>query len=222
VDDIILTGSSLAVLRSLISRFYSQFSMKDLGDIHYFLGIEACRTPQHLLLTQSKSLLSKLSRHYMNNCKPASTLVASGKKLSLYDGTLLPDPSQYRSIVGALQYLTFTRPDITYAVQQVCQFMHVPRDVHFQAVKRILRYLKRTIGYGVRFLPCSYPSLVCYVDADWAASLVPLQLGKKPFPFSRSLSFLSFCRASLLSLTRCSPLNLGLGSLSFFHLGKTL
>jgi hypothetical protein len=149
VDDIIFTGSSLAVLRSLISRFSSQFSMKDLGDIHYFLGIEACRTPQHLLLTQSKYVLSLLSRLNMNNCKPASTLVASGKKLSLYDGTLLPDPSQYRSIVGAL---TFTRPDITYAVQQVCQFMHVPRDVHFQAVKRILRYLKRTIGYGVRFI----------------------------------------------------------------------
>lgn len=115
-----------------------------------------------------KYISSLLSRLDMGNCKPVSTPVAAGKKLSLYDGTLLPDPSQYRSIVGALQYLTFTRPDITYAVQQVCQFMHAPRDIHLQAVKRILRYLKGTSSCGIRFLPCHSPSLVCYVDADWA------------------------------------------------------
>lgn len=71
----------------------------------------------------------------------ANHVLLLGRKLSLYDGTLLDDPTSYRQIVGALLYLTLTRPDIMYAVQQVCQFMHSPRDTHLQAVKRILRYL---------------------------------------------------------------------------------
>ncbi|OMO62984.1 Integrase, catalytic core [Corchorus capsularis] len=168
VDDIILTGSSMSVISSLISKLTSSFLVKDLGDLHYFLGIEAHRTSQQLILTQMKYVSSLLSRLGMENCKPVSTPVTAGKKLSIYDGTLLPDPSQYHIIVGALQYLTFTRPDITYVVQQVCQYMHAPRDVHFQAVKRILRYLKGTSSCGIHFLPCHSSSLVCYVDADWA------------------------------------------------------
>lgn len=91
-----------------------------------------------------------------------------GRKLSLYDGILLDDPTSYRQIVGALQYLTFTRPDIMYAVQQVCQFMHSPRDTHLQAVKRILRYLKATIDFGISFILTSSSTLAGYVDSDWA------------------------------------------------------
>lgn len=74
------------------------------------------------------------------------TLLASGSRLSAYDGAPLSDATEYRSIVGALQYLTLTRSDICYAVNQVCQFMHALTTVHLQAVKRILRYLKGFLG----------------------------------------------------------------------------
>ncbi|GAA0149350.1 transmembrane signal receptor [Lithospermum erythrorhizon] len=84
------------------------------------------------------------------------------------DGVLCYDPTLYRSIVGALQNLTFTRPDIEYAINQVYQFMHQPLDCHFKTVKRILRYLRGTLNYGLDIHGGSIPSLLIYSDADWA------------------------------------------------------
>ncbi|KAF7143314.1 hypothetical protein RHSIM_Rhsim05G0196600 [Rhododendron simsii] len=140
VDDIILTSTCSSLLHSLINILNTEFAMKDLGDLHYFLGIEAKRTPQGLHFSQSKYALSLLSRTTMLEAKPCSTPVPAGSKLSLHDGEPLSDPSYYRQIVGALQYLTMTRPDLTYVVNQACQFMHSPTTVHLQAVKRILRF----------------------------------------------------------------------------------
>ena len=113
--------------------------MKDLGDLHFFLEIEAKRTSTALVLTQTKYTLDVLNRTHMQNSKPCPTPLASGSKLSAYDGAPLSDATEYCSIVGALQYLTLTKPDICYAVNQVCQFMHALTTVHLQAVKRILR-----------------------------------------------------------------------------------
>ena len=104
----------------------------------------------------------------MLDCKPYHTPMSSGPTLSLYDGQPLSDPSQYRSIVGALQYCTLTWPDINFAVNKVCQFMHSPTSSHWQAIKRILRYLKSTITYGISFQSSSDMSLTCYTDAGWA------------------------------------------------------
>lgn len=103
-------------------------------------------------------------------CKPISTPVDAKAKLSATDGALLADPTSYCSLAGALQYLTLTRPDIAYAVQQACLFMHVPRDAHLQFVKRILRYVRGTTHLGLRVHRGS-PShdVVAYSDADWAS-----------------------------------------------------
>ncbi|KAJ0436511.1 putative RNA-directed DNA polymerase [Helianthus annuus] len=103
----------------------------------------------------------------MTDCKPCNTPVDTASKLSAEDGNLLSDGSFYRSLAGALQYLTFTRPDISYVVQQVCLFMHAPRDSHFAFLKPILRYIKGTIDYGLRLTPSATSSLVAYYDADW-------------------------------------------------------
>jgi hypothetical protein len=78
------------------------------------------------------------------------------------------DSTAYRSLAGALQYLTFTRPDITYAVQQLCLYMHAPREPHLAALKRLLRYLRGTLGYGLLLGRSSTAELVVYTDADWA------------------------------------------------------
>jgi hypothetical protein len=130
VDDIILTGSSSSLLHSFIRVLSQQFAMKDLGELHYFLGIEAKRTSTGLHLCQSKYALSLVSCTSMLEAKPCSTPVPAGSKLSLHDGDTLFDPSLYRQIVVSLQYLTMTLPDITYVINQACQFMHSPTTVH--------------------------------------------------------------------------------------------
>jgi hypothetical protein len=168
VNDIILTGSSSSLLHSFIRVLSQQFAMKDLSELHYFLGIEAKCTSTELHLCQSKYALSLLSRTSMLEAKPCSTLVLAGSKLSLHDGDTLSDPSLYRQIVNSFQYLTMTRPDITYAVNQACQFMHSPTTVHLQAVKRILRYIKGTIDLGIHLTACSSLTLHAFSDADWA------------------------------------------------------
>ena len=103
----------------------------------------------------------------MSNAKPCHTPCLPYQRLSKDDGLPFADPTMYRSIVGALQYLTFTRPDITFAVHQVCQFMQQPMVSHFTAVKRILRYLKGTMNYGMRYSPGPL-ELKAFSDADWA------------------------------------------------------
>ncbi|KAM0028585.1 putative RNA-directed DNA polymerase [Helianthus debilis subsp. tardiflorus] len=103
----------------------------------------------------------------MSTCKPCSTPIDTTSKLSATDGDLLLDGTLYRSLAEALQYLTFTRPDITYAVQQVCLFMHAPCEPHFAFMKRILRYIQGTHDYGLQLHSSSGLSLTAYSDADW-------------------------------------------------------
>ncbi|XP_022023711.1 uncharacterized mitochondrial protein AtMg00810-like [Helianthus annuus] len=103
----------------------------------------------------------------MNSCKPCETPVDTSSKLSATEGDLLPDGTLYRSLAGALHYLTFTRPDISYAVQQVCLFMHAPREPHFAFMKRIIRYIQGTIHYGLRLTVSPATTLTAYSDADW-------------------------------------------------------
>ncbi|XP_071738902.1 secreted RxLR effector protein 161-like [Rutidosis leptorrhynchoides] len=103
----------------------------------------------------------------MATCHPCRTPVEPGDKLTTH-GPPVKDPTLYRSLAGALQYLTFTRPDISYAVQQICLFMHDPREQHLHALKRILRYIQGTTDLGLQLYASSPTNLVAYSDADWA------------------------------------------------------
>jgi hypothetical protein len=102
----------------------------------------------------------------MSDCQPCRTPVDTGAKLSS-SGDPVPDPSLYRSLTSALQYVTHTRPYISYSVQQACLFMHDPRTPHLAHVKRILRYLKGTLDHGLQINSSSPTSLTVYSDADW-------------------------------------------------------
>jgi hypothetical protein len=104
----------------------------------------------------------------MDLSKPITSPMAASSPLSKYSGVSLTDPTTYRSTVGALQYLSITRPDISFAVNKVSQFMHNPRDTHWSAVKRILRYLKHSITHGLVIRRSSSSQLTAYSDADWA------------------------------------------------------
>jgi len=109
-----------------------------------------------------------LERAGMSDCKPCATPVVANPKLSADGGVPVADPTDFRSLAGALQYLTFTRPDIAYAVQQVCLHMHDPREPHLAALKRILRYIRGTLHLGLLLRPSRQADLVVYSDADWA------------------------------------------------------
>jgi hypothetical protein len=107
----------------------------------------------------------------MHASKPVNTPLATNMHLSNFEGKLLENPYNYRQMVRALQCLTFTRPDLAYAVNLVSQFMHSPREPHLHTVKQILRYVKRTINYGLHFSRSINPSLIAYPDIDWAGCL---------------------------------------------------
>jgi hypothetical protein len=168
VDDIILTAKHTTTLHNIISSLHREFSMSDLGDIHHFLGVNVIRHSNGLFLSQQQYALEILERAKMLNCNPIPTLVDTGSKLSSQDGQPVSDHSLYRSLAGALQYLTLTRPDLSYAVQQVCLFMHDPRESHLQLIKRIHRYIQGTSHLGLQIFRDPSHELVAYSDADWA------------------------------------------------------
>jgi hypothetical protein len=121
-------------------------------------------------LSQAKYTVEILDNAGMTACESATTPVDTSPKLSISAGPPVAYPTEYRSLVGALQYLTFTRPDIAYAVQQVCLHMHDPHELHLAAIKRILRYVKGTLSHGLQLHSSSLVSIVTYTD--WAGCQV--------------------------------------------------
>jgi len=171
VDDIILTASTPSLLHDVINKLRQTFAIKDLGALHFFLGVQVRRDDDGFLLNQAQYTKDILERAGMANYKPASTPVEAKPKLSAADGKPAEDGSFYRSITGVLQYLTLTRPDIAYAVNQACLHMQAPHDVHWNLVKRILRNLRGTIHHGIRISATPSTELKVYSDADWARCL---------------------------------------------------
>jgi histone deacetylase 1/2 len=130
-----------------------------------------------MTLTQRKYALDLLHRVNMENCNPTSTPLSAIEPLACDTGTLLgaDDSFRYRSVVGGLQYLTLTRPDISFAVNKVCQFLSQPTDVHWEAVKRILQYIKGTLQIGLHIRKSPSTGISIFTDADWAGTTVDPQ-----------------------------------------------
>ncbi|GKD63807.1 ribonuclease H-like domain-containing protein [Tanacetum coccineum] len=167
VDDIVLATSFESLLQQIIRSLHQEFAMTDLGPFNYFLGISVTRDSSGLFLSQNKYAIEILDKAHMDNCNPSQTPIDTESKLGS-DGDPVSDPTLYLSLAGSLQYLTFTRPDISYAVQQVCLYMHDPREPHFSALKRILRYVRGTLDCGLQLFSSSTTDLVAYSDVDWA------------------------------------------------------
>ncbi|GKU94201.1 hypothetical protein SLEP1_g7727 [Rubroshorea leprosula] len=167
VDDNVLTASTNELLQQIISNLNKEFALKDLGPLHYFLSIEVTKFSGGIILSQNKYAHDLLNRASMMEAAPISTPLAIKDTITSRD-TELVDATSYRSILGALQYLTVTSIDICHAVNRVCQFMQAPTISHLHLVKRILRYVKGTSQYGIRYLEHSPLSLTGFCDADWA------------------------------------------------------
>ncbi|KAF7151361.1 hypothetical protein RHSIM_Rhsim02G0160900 [Rhododendron simsii] len=141
-----------------------------LGGSTFFLGVEVISTPTGLFLSQHKYIRDLLNRTNMAGAKEVSMPLPTSGSLTLHDGSSSTDATDYRSVIGALQYLAITRPDIAFAVNKLSQFMHKPSEIHWTAAKRLLRYLKGTIHHGLFLKRHATPFLHAYSDADWAGN----------------------------------------------------
>ena len=190
-DDIIITGNSTSQVDHLVTGLSTAFELKDLGAFSYFLGIQILPTRLGLTLCQSKYASDVLHRFKMENSKPTKTPSCSNSHLTPFDGTALPDPSEYRSMVGAHQYLTFTCLDLSFSVHQLCQFMQHPTTSHLEVAKRVICYVRGTLHFGIHFAPSpfTFPALF---DVDWAGDPIDCKsttrmlvfLGSSPISWS--------------------------------------
>ncbi|KAE8730191.1 hypothetical protein F3Y22_tig00003041pilonHSYRG01077 [Hibiscus syriacus] len=172
VDDIIITGESSPSIDSVVHALSRNFSLKDLGSLAYFLGIEVKCTEEALLLSQRKYILELLEKTGLLNATPTVTPMIGASKMTQEAGALLNDAREYRSIVGALLYVCHTRPDIAFSVNKAAQFMHAPRELHLTAVKRILKYLAGNLNYSLTFSSNGVSQdVVAFADVDWGDSL---------------------------------------------------
>lgn len=140
--------------------------MTDLGPLNYFLRVFIDRSDKGLFLSQQKYATDILEHENMLNCDPCHTHVEPMHKLQS-TGPAVSDPTLYYSLLGALQYLIFTRPDIVFVVQHICLYMHDPREQHLHALKCILCYICGTIDHDLQIHMSPSANLVAYSDVDW-------------------------------------------------------
>ncbi|KAL8146996.1 hypothetical protein AgCh_004641 [Apium graveolens] len=172
VDDVILTGDDVQSIAHLKSHLDALFGIKVLGRLHYFLGIEVSHSPDGIALCQRKFATELLSEAAIDLIHPVCTPLPVHLKLSNTEGVLLSNPEVYRSLVGKLNYLTNTRPDLSYTVQTLSQYMHPPRNTHLSALHNTLRYLDGTIHQGILLKASDQLKLQAFSDVDWGSCLV--------------------------------------------------
>lgn len=173
VNDIIISKSDCCGIKEVKVQLKEHFQTKDLGQLRYFLGIEVAKRKHGLVLCQRKYIQDLLTETKILGSMPVDTPMDPNLKLDETDekeNPMFEDRKRYRSLVGKLIYLTVTRPDITFAVAAVSQYMQNPRKVHWEAVCRILNYLKKTIGMGVLYKRGSALDIISYSDTDWAGT----------------------------------------------------
>ncbi|XP_026384497.1 uncharacterized protein LOC113280067 [Papaver somniferum] len=171
VDDMVITGDDTDGITALKSYLSSCFEVKYLGPLKYFLSIEVDKSPAGYLISQVKYVSDIISRSGLTDSKMVETPLEMNVKFSPTDGKYLPNPTLYCQLVGSFNYLTITRPDISYDVHVVSQFMDAPRTSHFVVVLRILRYVKGTLYQGLNLSSTSYLCLRAYTDSDWAGDI---------------------------------------------------
>ena len=169
VDDILISSNDPEAVDTLKALFEYAFRIKDLGPARFFLGLEIARSTAGISVSQRKYALNLLEDSGLLGCKPSSIPMDHSLHLTKDLGTALPQPKVYRELIGRLLYLTITRPDITFAIHQLSQFLSAPTDVHLQAAHKVLRYIKTNHGQGLMYSSENEMCLNAFADADWAA-----------------------------------------------------
>ncbi|KAG8494583.1 hypothetical protein CXB51_012012 [Gossypium anomalum] len=180
VDDLVITGNDEFLIKELKGILNQNFKMKDLGELKYFLGLEILRSKDGIFLNQRKYALELIADSGIGGAKSATTPLEQNTKLTAieYDqgirqeekeDSLLQDKTVYQRLIGRLLYLTHTRPDITYAVHYLSQFMQYPKVSHLNAALRVVRYIKNCPGQGILLSSSSSCQLIAFCDSDWAS-----------------------------------------------------
>jgi hypothetical protein len=168
VDDILIASNDATAVAQLKTYLDSQFKLKDLGPVRYFLGLEIARSSKGISVSQRKYALEIMEDAGMLGCKPARCPMDQNLKLSKGEGSLLPDPTVYRRLIGRLMYLTMTRLDIVFSVHRLSQFMEHPRDSHLKAAQHIVQYIKGAPSQVLLYPSDSDLHVKAFSDSDWA------------------------------------------------------
>ncbi|KAK5832585.1 hypothetical protein PVK06_016387 [Gossypium arboreum] len=177
VDDLLIAGNDINMIRELKGFLNTTFKMKDLGDLRYFIGIEVLRFKEGIVLSQKKYAHELIEDTGLKNAKIAAAPLEQNLKLTTVDydkdiqseDALLENKTSYQRLIGRLIYLTHTRPDIVFAMHYLSQFMQQPKRSHLEAAMRVVRYIKKDPGQGLLFKAGNEGKVVAFCDSDWAA-----------------------------------------------------
>lgn len=171
VDDLIFTGNDCVMIENFKKSMMHKFEMTDLGEMKYFLGVEVKQGAGGIHLCQSKYAKEVLDRFGMTESNSVRNPIVPGSKLSKEGGGAEVDGTRYKQLIGSLMYLTATRPDLMYVVCLISRFMAHPKEAHWEAAKRVLRYLRGTVDMGVYYRREVLDDLVGYCDSDYAGNV---------------------------------------------------
>ena len=166
VDDLFVTGMD-GLITDTKRNLAAEFEMKDLGMMHYFLGMKVWQNEDGIFLGQGKYAIEILKRFGMMDYKAITKPMASNLKLLSDASSEVVDATMYHQMIGSLMSLTNTRPDLCFVMNTLSQFLTDPRHVHLIAAKHILRYLKGIVDYGIKYEANQKINLEGYVDSDW-------------------------------------------------------
>ncbi|PRQ33949.1 putative RNA-directed DNA polymerase [Rosa chinensis] len=171
VDDLIYTGNDDAMMREFKDSMMKEFDMSDLGKMRYFLGLEVQQLQDGIFISQKKYAMDVLRRFGMEKSNAVLNPIVPGFKISKDESGIEVDGTFYKQLVGSLMYLTSTRPDLMYAVSLIARYMSQPTELHLMAAKRVLRYVKGTVGFGILYKKEASGVLTAYTDSDYAGCL---------------------------------------------------
>ncbi|KAE8655864.1 hypothetical protein F3Y22_tig00117016pilonHSYRG00207 [Hibiscus syriacus] len=171
VDDLIFTGSNPSMFNEFKDVMMKEFEMTDMGLMAYYLDIEVKQQKDRIFISQENYTKEILKKFKMENYKPISTPEEYGIKMTKHEEGESVDPTFFKSLIGRLRYLTYTRPNILHVVGLVSRYMESPTTTHFKAAKRILCYLKGTIDFGLFYSVSNDYKLVGYSDSDWGGDI---------------------------------------------------
>lgn len=169
VDDLLIIGTQKSIIEQFKKQMNEVFEMSDLGLLSHYLGIEVKQSPGCIELRQTAYAKKILEKAGLGDCNPTRFPMDPKEIITKDEGGKGVDATHFKSIVGGLRYLVHTRPDIAFSVGIISRFMETPTSVHLNAAKRVMRYVRGTLNYGLTYTEGSGNNLLTgYSDSDLA------------------------------------------------------